>query len=113
MLRDPRSQYYFFHRDALGRLGSEVDPRGKYTYHGYDRAGNATSLINRRNQTVTATYDELNRLATRTAEGATTTWTADPAGLWAEASNAAGTVRTEIQPAARAVRTVTTLGGVP
>jgi len=94
-------------------VASEVDPRGQYTYHGFDRAGNATRMVNRRNQVTTATYDPLNRQLTRTtADGPQTTYEYGPNDAWVQSSNSESTVRTAFDVAGRPTQVQTTLGGV-
>ena len=110
---DPKLQTYSFHRDMLGRLGSEVDPRGGWSYTYYDRAGNPTFMKNRRGQVVTARYDVLNqRAALYTSTTDSTTWRYDPNGLWMEARNSESVNRVEFDVAGRARRALTTLGSV-
>ncbi|CAA9324851.1 MAG: hypothetical protein AVDCRST_MAG68-2024 [uncultured Gemmatimonadetes bacterium] len=109
---DPKLQTYSFHRDMLGRLGSEVDPRGQWSYTYYDRAGNPTYTKNRRGQVVTAGYNELSQRVWRDADGARTTWSHDPKGLWTEAGNAESTNRIEFDVAGQARKAITTMGGV-
>jgi hypothetical protein len=94
-------------------VASEVDPRGQYTYHGFDRAGNATRMVNRRNQVTTATYDPLNRqLTLTTADGPQTTHDYGPNDAWVQSSNSESTVRTAFDVAGRPTQVQTTLGGV-
>jgi RHS repeat-associated protein len=109
---DARGQSYVFNRNALGWVESEIDPRNRYTYYGYNRAGGATSMTNRRGQTITSTYDVLGRMETRNADGQQTTWSYDPAYRWMQASNAESTNRIEYDASGRPTRMVTTLGGV-
>jgi RHS repeat-associated protein len=109
---DPKGQSYVFNRNLLGWVESEIDPRNQYTYYGYNRSGAATSMTNRRGQTVTSTYDALGRVETRNADGQQTTWSYDPAHRWVQAGNAESTNRTEYDATGRATRVITTLGGV-
>ncbi|HET7464047.1 MAG TPA: RHS repeat-associated core domain-containing protein [Longimicrobium sp.] len=52
--------------DAAGRIVAEVAADGKRDSTEYDAAGNTRTLVTRREQRVTFTYDDLNRLTTRT-----------------------------------------------
>ncbi|HET7461048.1 MAG TPA: RHS repeat-associated core domain-containing protein [Longimicrobium sp.] len=107
---DAKSQVYRFTRNVLGWVVSETDPRNSSIADAYDRAGNLTSTTNRRGQTVTLAYDSLNRLTTRNAAGAATTWSYDPAGLWTQVQNAESTDRAEFDAAGRLLQTVVTRG---
>jgi RHS repeat-associated protein len=79
---------YGFSRNALGWLTHEADPNLRYSYYGYDAAGNVTSTQNRRQQVVTFTHDAVGRVLTRTADGLTTTYAYDnPNGRWMAAAN--------------------------
>ncbi|HZG42137.1 MAG TPA: RHS repeat-associated core domain-containing protein, partial [Longimicrobium sp.] len=109
---DAKGQAYVFNRNLLGWVDSEIDPRSQYTYYGYDRGGNVTSMTNRRGQSIVSTYDALGRIETRNADGQPTTWSYDPGQRWIQASNAESTNRTEYNASGRATRMVTTLGGV-
>jgi RHS repeat-associated protein len=111
-VKDAKGQFYHFHNDALGRLGSEVDPRSQYTYYRYDRAGNLTYMKNRRGDTITAVYDALGKRTTRYADGDSTKWSYDPGGRWTEAVNAESRNRVEFDIAGRPTHVITSLGGV-
>jgi len=107
---DAKSQVYRFARNALGWVVSETDPRNASSAYQYDRAGNGTGFTNRRGQTVSLSYDSLNRAVTRNAAGAVTTWSYDPAGLWSQAANAESTDRAEFDAGGRLQRTIVTRG---
>lgn len=112
-LRDPVGQTYGFTYDALGQLVAETDPRGQTTHHRYDRGGNRIATVTRRGHVLSATFDALNRVLTRTdgATGAVTAYAYDPAGLWTMAANAASRDTTFLDAAGRVTRTVTVRGG--
>jgi RHS repeat-associated protein len=92
---DAKGQRYAFARNALGWVDSDTFPvpasvnavRG----YSYDRGGNVTGMINRRSQTLSFTYDSLNNLLTRTADGQTVSFKTDPIGLFTAASNTEST----------------------
>jgi len=107
---DARSQVYRYTRNVLGWVVAATDPRGASVTYQHDRAGNLTGTTNRRAQAITATYDSLNRVVSRNAAGAVTTWSYDPGWRWTQVGNAAGTDRFEADSAGRLVRTVTTRG---
>ncbi|HET7464642.1 MAG TPA: RHS repeat-associated core domain-containing protein, partial [Longimicrobium sp.] len=74
---DPRQQVYSWTRNGLGLVEREVRPgdsTGVSLTTRYDRYGRPTALVNRRGQTVSVTYDTWDRVATRTADGQTTTF---------------------------------------
>lgn len=108
---DPKAQVYHYTRNALGWVTSESDPRLASITYQYDRAGNVTSVTNRRGQTVSMAYDSLHRVTSRNGAGANATWSYDPAGLWAQVSNAESTDREEFDAAGRLLRTLITRGG--
>ncbi|NUO95714.1 MAG: RHS repeat-associated core domain-containing protein [Gemmatimonadaceae bacterium] len=87
-VRDAMGQVYGFTPNALGWVETATDPRGAITTTGYDAAGNVVSTTDRRGRTVTATYDALGQLASRTADGATTTFSTDPLGRFTTSANA-------------------------
>lgn len=68
---DALGQVYQFAPNALGWIEIRTDPAGAQEQYRYDKHGNLTTWINRRGQTVSFTYDELDRVLTRTADGAT------------------------------------------
>jgi len=78
---DARGQTNAWTRNAMGWVEREVrpgDPTGQNLAAGYDRYGRVTSTTNRRLQTVSFTYDAWDRVATRTADGQTTTFGYSP-----------------------------------
>jgi len=94
---DASGQGYSWTRNALGWVEREVRPgdaTGRNLTSTYDRYGRVGTTTNRRGQAVSFTYDALDRVATRTADGATTTFAYsadDPAHptapTWASAAN--------------------------
>lgn len=83
---DAAGNVYVHQYDALGRLEWEAPPGGGYLSYGYDLDGRLTKTTNRRGQDVVMTYDDLGRMLTRTADGATTNRAyfgiADSAAAW-------------------------------
>ncbi|MDB4917638.1 MAG: RhsA, partial [Gemmatimonadetes bacterium] len=96
---DPLGNRYISYRNALGWVTSQLDPAGLTSRTSYDMNGNVLSFQNRRNQLpITATYDALDRVASKTlmAENQTTTYAYDPvahdpAGQWVVVSNGVST----------------------
>gem|GEM_PF-6734063 len=93
-------------RDASGHVDStEYDALGRASRHfgyasstlpttiRYNAASEPTSSTNRRGQVLGVTYDELGRVLTRTADGATDSFTYSADGLTQTASNATSSVR--------------------
>jgi len=107
---DAKNQVYGFTRNALGWVTGETDPRSSSIGYQYDRAGNVTSTTNRRTQTVTLAYDSLNRVVSRNAAGAVTTWSYGMNGLWAAVSNAESTDTVKLDAAGRVLSTVVVRG---
>lgn len=85
---DPKGQAYSFDRNALGWLvsdsGAATAPRRFYYY---DRNGNTVSIVNRRGQSVSLTYDELDQPTSRTADGLVTKYHSDALGRFFVDSN--------------------------
>ncbi|HEX6041486.1 RHS repeat-associated core domain-containing protein [Longimicrobium sp.] len=80
---DPLNQRYGWVHDAAGAVLHQIDPAGDSVSAAYFPAtGLLRSLTTRRNQGVSFTYDAEGRVRTRTADGATTTWSYDPARRW-------------------------------
>lgn len=86
-IRDAKGQLTQFARNALGWQESFTDPGGRIVRTSFDRAGNVVSTTNRRGQVVTFTYDALDQLTSRTADGRTTTFATDSLDRFAAASN--------------------------
>jgi RHS repeat-associated protein len=105
---DPAGKLYQFARNALGWITVETDPSGRSTLHRYDATGNLAWTQNRRNGQVSATYDAAGRMLTRSANGATTTYTYDGvAGRWMTAQNSASTDSLKFDEQGRLVDAVT------
>jgi RHS repeat-associated protein len=68
--------------DALGRVAVRTDPRGMSEYYLYDRNGNLGEYVNRRGQFTTFSYDALNSLTMRDADGYVTLYDTDPLGAF-------------------------------
>ncbi|MGH7679896.1 MAG: RHS repeat-associated core domain-containing protein, partial [Gemmatimonadaceae bacterium] len=69
-----RGQVTSFVRNALGWPTQENRPGSNPLYAFYDKNGNIDSTINRRGQVVKFTYDALDRLSSRLADGQNTTF---------------------------------------
>jgi len=67
-VRDPKGQLYKFDRNAWGLVVAQYDlgDTSKFESVRYDSAGQPRTVITRRNDTITFTYDSLGRLRTRT-----------------------------------------------
>ncbi|MDQ3280147.1 MAG: PKD domain-containing protein [Acidobacteriota bacterium] len=85
---DAERKTHGFDYNALGWLERQVDPGQRASTYRYDRNGNVATRTNRNLQTVTFSYDAVDRVLTRTADGATTTYTYDnPAGRFVTVEN--------------------------
>ena len=111
-VRDAKGQLYGFTPNALGWVETATDPRGAATTTGYDAAGNAVSTTDRRGRAVTTTYDALGQLASRTADGATTTFSTDPLGRFTATANAVSIDTVYFDVLGRKTREVSWRGGV-
>jgi RHS repeat-associated protein len=108
---DPRGQRYVYARNALGWVEVRTDPGLRQDSASYDRNGNLTRSVNRRHQSVGYTYDSLDQLATRTADGATTTYAVDPAQRFRAAANGESTDTLKFDVAGRREFEITLVGG--
>jgi RHS repeat-associated protein len=86
-MTDAKGQTYRFAPNALGWGASYTDPAGRAITFTYDVVGNIKRRVDRRGRTVTFTHDALDQLATRVADGVTTTYKSDPKALFTLASN--------------------------
>lgn len=68
---DAKGQIYQFAPNALGWDTLTTDPTGARDTVRYDADGNVIAQVNRRHQTVTFTYDALNRLTARSVPAGT------------------------------------------
>jgi RHS repeat-associated protein len=84
---DALSQTFTETVDARGAITRQSDPRGGVSLRTYDAGGNMLSATDRRGRVVTYTYDRLNRVTSRTADGAATAFQYDSNGLWESVSN--------------------------
>jgi RHS repeat-associated protein len=84
---DARNQTYQLSRNLLGWVVSETDPGLQTNTRGYDENGNVRRFVNRRQQTATWDYDELDRPRQVTADGRNSFVRYDPAGRWTTVSN--------------------------
>ncbi len=86
--------------DPSGRMTSLTDADGKTVTWTYDAAGNRMSQTNRTtaNTQIVWTYDELNRMTSRTADGVTTSYTYDGNGNRLTAGDGTRTITTAYDP---------------
>lgn len=110
-VRDAKGQEHRFGPNALGWIDSVIDPNGRRDQYRYDRNGNKTTWVNRRAQTISITYDELDNLRTRTAGGATTTFVADPLDRFLAIANGESTDTLRFDVAGRTTTETTIRGG--
>lgn len=110
-VRDAKGQLTQFSRNALGWQESFTDPAGNSTTSRFDRAGNLVSTTNRRGQIATFAYDALNQPISRSADGRTTTFAADPLGRFTAASNAESVDTVKYDVAGRVEREIAVRGG--
>ncbi|HEU4457319.1 MAG TPA: RHS repeat-associated core domain-containing protein, partial [Longimicrobium sp.] len=78
---DQRGQRWRWTRNQLGWVEAEMRPGdlpGNHRTAVYDRRGRVLSTTDRRGRTVGFGYDAEDRLATRTADGLTSTWSYSP-----------------------------------
>jgi RHS repeat-associated protein len=71
---DGRGQTYGFGYNAMGWDTAHVDPAGQVQTYMYDPNGNLALWTNRRGQTITFTYDAIDRLLTRAGAADSTTF---------------------------------------
>jgi RHS repeat-associated protein len=111
-VRDAVGQVYRFTPNALGWVVSDSSslggPRRTYTY---DRNGNLRTARNRRAQTVSFSYDVLDRLTSRVADGRTTAYSYNAAGTLFTASNSESTDTIRYDVAGRLIEEVSRRGG--
>ena len=86
--------------DSSGRMTSLTDPDGKTLQWSYDASGNRVSQTNRTtaNTQIVWTYDELNRMISRTADGVTVSYTYDGNGNRLTAGDGTRTITTVYDP---------------
>lgn len=110
-LTDAVGQRYQYVRNALGWVETRVDPGMRQETYGYDRNGNRTRTTNRRNQVISFSYDSLDHLASRIADGSTTTYRTDPAVRFRSSSNAESNDTLKLDVAGRPQSEITVLAG--
>ncbi len=110
-VRDAAADSVLYGANALGWVTSRTDPTGHVSSYGYDKNGNRTTAVNRRGQSVSFTYDALDDLTTRVADGRTSTFATDPLGGFVAASNAESTDTIYFDPAGRPATAATWRGG--
>ena len=89
---DANGRQYVFQYNALGWLERETRPGSTVAIvRTFDPRGNLATLTNRRGGVIQRTYDALDRVATETADGKTSTYTYAPDGSSMTAANAEGT----------------------
>lgn len=111
---DAMGQQYRFFPNALGWVESDSMPVPPGVNSGrsysYDAIGNRKTMVNRRGQSVTFTYDSLDHLLTRTADGLTTYFKTDPLGSFVAASNAESVDTLKLDRAGRPVAEIAIRG---
>jgi len=110
-LTDGLGQRYEYVRNALGWIETRRDPGSRYTYRYYDRNGNLTTENDPMGRSVTFTYDALDQLAVRTADGATTTYAFDPAQRFRAAARGESVDTLKFDVAGRPQAEITVLAG--
>lgn len=108
---DAKGQVYRFVPNALGWVDSDTNPAGQGRHSSFDKNGNFKSVVNRRGQTVTLTYDALDQMLTRTADGQTTTYVRDSLDRFSAVANGESADTLKFDPAGRAVSAISVLGG--
>jgi RHS repeat-associated protein len=109
---DPKGQAYRFYHNALRWVDSIADPNNHRERSYFDANGNTTSVTNRRGQSVSYAYDEMNRAMSRTADGATTTWSYAANDAWTMGANAESTDTVFYDAAGRPTSHVSVRAGV-
>jgi YD repeat-containing protein len=100
-VRNAAGQIYTRYPNALGWDTLEVSPSGRTQQLAYDMNGNITRYTTSRNRPVTFTYDALDGMTTRTADGATTTFAADPLDRFIATANSESVDTTRFDVAGR------------
>lgn len=86
-VRDARGQVYKVYPNALGWPDSTEDPAGKITRFTYDSGGNQVTIVNRRGQTISFTYDPLDQMRLRMVGTDTTSYFTDSLGRYSAMAN--------------------------
>jgi RHS repeat-associated protein len=109
---DAANQAYQYSRNALGWVETLTDPTLATETFQYDADGNVTSATNRRHQTVTTSYDALDRPTQVTSDGAPapTVYSYDPTDLWTTVANGESTDTLRYDAAGRVTSEVTYRG---
>jgi RHS repeat-associated protein len=107
---DPIGQQYGFSPNVLGWNLSETDPRSHATKRTFDMLGAVTQVQDRRGQIVQTRYDVHHRPLAIYADGDSTTFAYDSAGLFTVVRNAASLDTLRFDPAGRLTEAVTVRG---
>jgi RHS repeat-associated protein len=107
---DPIGQQYGFSPNALGWNLSETDPRSHATRRTFDVLGAVTAVQDRRGLTVQTRYDVQHRPLAIYADGDSTTFAYDPAGLFTVVRNAASLDTLRLDAAGNVTEAVTVRG---
>jgi len=107
---DAEGQLYQSAVNALGWVEGTTDPSGHTRAATYDLAGNVITTADREGHVITRHYNALSQLDSLTADGQTTTYSADPTGLFVATSNAASTDTTYLDAIGRPDSEVTVRG---
>lgn len=108
---DAKGQVYHFVPNALGWVESDTNPAGQGRHSTFDKNGNVTNVVNRRGQTVSFTYDALDQVLTRSADGLTTTYARDSLDRFSAVANGESTDTLKFDLAGRTVSAITVLAG--
>jgi RHS repeat-associated protein len=113
LVTDPLSQHYTTVSNTAGWVVAQIDPNNRADSLFYDKHGNVVRVKDRNADSVTYTYDLLDRVLTRTANGLVTTYSYDPAwpSLWTAVGNAESQDTVFTDADGRVVRTVSARNG--
>ena len=81
--------------DPVGRLNKVTDPMGYTEQYAYDKAGNVVSFKDKNGDITISTYDNRNRLSTKTKGGKTVSYTYDYVGNILSSTDENGTITYE------------------
>jgi YD repeat-containing protein len=110
-ITDAIGQTYQYSRNALGWIETRIDPGSRQETYAYDRNGNRIRWRNRRNQTVVFSYDALDHMTSRIADGVTTTYQTDPLLRFRSAANPESSDTLKWDAAGRPQSEITILAG--
>lgn len=91
-LKDANGNLTTFQYDGFDRLYRTIYPDSSYEQFTYDAAGNLVQKLTRAGQVISFSYDNLNRLRTKTLPGTTIQFNYDLASRVVDATDASGTI---------------------